>query len=672
MKRISTFTSILFLLLAMLLPQISFALEIPKVFATNMVLQQLQPIPVWGTAKAGSKVTVTFADQTITGKADRNGKWMVKLPGQPANSKPQNMSVTGDDKTITFENILVGEVWVCSGQSNMQWNVKNSNNGAEEIANATDSLIRLCRVPNVVAHTPQDDANITWNVCTPDTIPSFTAVGYFFGRHLRQNLNVPVGLIHTNWGGTPAEAWTSENALQANPVTKDILDRWEKILANYPEQLAQWEVAVKKWKETGKQPKPYHDDPGNMGFGKGYARVDFDDSQWKVTQLPGLWEDAESSFDGVAWYRKTIKLSPEMRGQSLMLNFCAIDDFDVTYVNGFEIGQMTHPDAWSTPRHYIIPAWVNTSDTLTIAVRVFDHFGGGGFNGSASEMTLNTLDDSSSISLAGPWKWIVEKRMPNAPGTSRGGPRKPNGPDSSHRPANLYNAMIHPLVPYGIRGAIWYQGETNAGRAKEYRTLLPVMINNWRDVWNQGDFPFGVVQLANFMATTDQPSDPAWAHLRDAQLNTSLTVPNTGLAVIIDIGEAKDIHPKNKQDVGKRLGFWALNTVYGQTDVIPSGPVYKSMQVNDNKVTLTFDVVGKGLKTTDSKAPAEFIITDDMKNWYWADAKITSKNTIDVSSDKVAKPVAVRYAWANNPVNPNLTNSANIPASPFRTDAEPK
>ncbi|MFG0250665.1 MAG: sialate O-acetylesterase [Phycisphaeraceae bacterium JB051] len=672
MKHTAKLTSLLFLMMAILLPQISFALQIPKVFATNMVLQQQQPIPVWGTAKAGSKVTVTFADQSITGKANRDGKWMVKLPGQPANHKPQSMTITGDGQTITFENILIGEVWVCSGQSNMQWSVKNSNNAQEEIANATDSLIRLCRVPNTVAHTPQDDANISWNVCSPQTVPGFTAVGYFFGRHLRQSLNVPVGLINTSWGGTPAEAWTSNQALQANPVTADILKRWDKVLENYPQRLAEWEVAYKKWQETGKQPKPYHDDPGNMGFGKGYAKVGFDDSAWKKTQLPGLWEDIETSFDGVAWYRRTIKLPPAMQGKALDLSFCAIDDFDVTYVNGFEVGQMTHPDAWSTPRRYTVPAWVNTSDTLTIAVRVFDHYGGGGFNGSASEMNLSTLDGNNTLSLAGPWKWHVENRMPNAPGNSRGGPRKPRGPNDSHRPANLFNAMINPLVPYGIRGAIWYQGETNAGRAKEYRTLLPVMIENWRDVWGQGDFPFGVVQLANFMATTDKPSDPAWAHLRDAQLNTSLTVPNVGQAVIIDIGEAKDIHPRNKQDVGKRLGFWAQNKVYGQTNVIPSGPVYQSMKVKDNKVTLTFDVVGKGLKTTDGKAPAEFIITDDMRNWYWADAKITSKNSVTVWSDKVTKPVAVRYAWANNPVNPNLTNSANIPATPFRTDAEPK
>lgn len=658
-------------LLLLISSNVTFALECPAIFASNMVLQREQPNAVWGKAKAGNKVTITFADQSFSTKADRDGKWMIKLPGQPANSKPQNMVIKGDDQTITFDNILIGEVWVCSGQSNMEWNVKNSNNGAEEVANATDGLIRLCRVNKAVADTPQDDAKINWSVCSPETVPGFTAVGYFFGRHLRQNLNVPVGLIHTNWGGTPAEAWASRKALEANPVTNEILKRWDAVLTKYPEQLKQWEVAYKKWQETGEKPKPYHDDPGNMGYGKGYANVDFNDAAWKLTKLPAMFEDGTDSFDGVAWYRKTIKLPAEMKGQQLTLHLTPIDDFDVTYVNGFEVGQMTHPDAWSTARHYTVPNWVSNSDTLTLAVRVFDHFGGGGFNGSASEMRLDG-PNGQSISLAGDWKWIVEKRMPNAPGNTSGGPRKPNGPDSSHRPANLYNAMIAPIVPYGIRGAIWYQGETNAGRAKEYRTLLPVMIKNWRDDWEQGDFPFGVVQLANFMAKTDQPSDPAWAHLRDAQLNTALNDPNTGLAVIIDIGEEKDIHPRNKQDVGKRLGFWALNEVYGMKNVIPSGPVYKSHAIDGNKVNLSFDVVGKGLSTTDGIAPAEFIITDDMKNWHWADAKITGKNTLTVWSDKVAKPVAVRYAWANNPVNPNLTNSANIPASPFRTDEEPK
>lgn len=666
-RKLQTFTILLMLLIT---PQLGFALDLPAIFATDMVLQREQPIPVWGTAKPGNKITVTFADQSFNTKADKNGNWTIKLPGQPANDVAQNMTITGDDATITFENILIGEVWVCSGQSNMEWNVRNSINGSEEVAAATDGLIRLCVVKKSVADTPQADADIKWSVCSPQTVPGFTAVGYFFGRELRARLNVPVGLIHTNWGGTPAEAWTSEKALAANPVTREILTRWEGVLANYPQQLKDWEVAYKKWQEADKtQIKPYHDDPGNMGFGKGYADAKFNDAQWQTTQLPSMWPE---TFDGVAWYRKTIKLPAALRGQTLLLSFPPIDDFDITYVNGFEVGQMTHPDAWSTSRKYTIPNWITNADELCIAVRVFDHFGGGGFNGSAADMSLATEDDAQSVSLAGDWKWIVENQMINAPGNTKGGPRKPMGPDSPHRPASLYNAMLNPIIPFGIRGAIWYQGETNAGRAKEYRTLLPVMINNWRKDWNQGDFPFGIVQLANFMATTDQPSDPAWAHLRDAQLYTSLTVPNTGQAVIIDIGEAKDIHPKNKQDVGKRLGFWALNKVYGLDAIIPSGPVYQASTIKDDKVILTFDVVGKGLTTTDGKAPAEFIITNDMKTWQWAQAKITGKNTVEVWADQMTHPVAVRYAWANNPVNPNLTNSAKIPASPFRTDEEPK
>lgn len=657
------------LLATLLLPQLCLALEMPAIFASNMVLQQKQLIPVWGKAKPKSKVTVTFADQTFSGKTNKAGKWMIKLPAHPANRVAQKMIVKGDNTTLTFENILIGEVWVCSGQSNMQWNVKNSNNSAKEIASATDSLIRLCSVPRTVAHTPQDDADIKWEICTPQTVPGFTAVGYFFGRELRSALKVPVGLIHSSWGGTPAEAWASNAALKANPVTQKILDRWDVTLAKYPKLLEQWKIDHENWRTAGKQPKPRHDDPGNLGYGKGYATPEFDDSEWDTVKLPAMWD---LTFDGIAWYRKTIELPVAMRGQTLVVHFPAMDDFDVTYVNGFEVGQMTHADAWATARHYTIPSWLTNTDKLSIVVRLFDCYGGGGFAESPSQMKLTAVDDNQTLALAGDWKWIVEKRMPNAPGNRRGGPRKPRGENDSHRPANLYNAMLHPIIPFGIQGAIWYQGETNAGRAKEYRTLLPLMIQNWRTDWKQGDFPFGVVQLANFMAVTDQPSDPGWAHLRDAQLNTSLTLPNTGQAVIIDIGEAKNIHPRNKQDVGKRLAAWARNKVYGQTNVLPSGPVFASHKIQGSKIQLTFDVVGKGLKTTDSKAPAEFIISNDMITWHWATAKITSKNTLEVWAKNVTQPVAVRYAWANNPVNPNLTNNSGIPATPFRTDKEPK
>ena len=278
MKPTKVLLSLTFTLLLLIAPQVSLALELPAIFASNMVLQREQPNTIWGKAKPGNKVTVTFIDQSFSAKANRDGKWTVKIPGHPANAKPQSMTITGDEQTITFENILIGEVWVCSGQSNMEWNVRNSVNGEKEVEAATDGLIRLCKVSKKVADTPQDDAVITWDVCSPQKVASFSAVGYFFGRHLRSELNVPVGLIHTNWGGTPAEAWTSIEALKANPVTQEILTRWDSILKQYPQALKDWEVAYKQWQDADKSKiKPRHDDPGNLGYAKGYAKPDFDD-----------------------------------------------------------------------------------------------------------------------------------------------------------------------------------------------------------------------------------------------------------------------------------------------------------------------------------------------------------------------------------------------------------
>jgi len=499
--------------------------KLPAVISDHMVVQQGIPVPIWGWADAGEKVAVTAPGGKADATAGADGKFCVKI-GPFKAGEAMEITVAGKN-TIVIKDVLVGEVWVASGQSNMQMTVSSSKDSKEEIAAAKYPKIRLFSVPRVTAPTPQDDVKASWCECSPETVPGFSAVAYFFGRELHQKLDVPVGLIHTSWGGTPAEAWTTQATMDSR--FKPIMDRWAQNLKDwesgaatkaYEAQMAKWKQAVEKTKAATKA-------------------------------------DAEKAA-------KEGKPKPKAR---------------------------------PLPRQ----------------------------------------------------------------------PRKPAPPHQNpHCPAVLYNAMIHPLLPYAIRGAIWYQGESNAGRAYQYRELFPAMITDWRKVWGQGDFPFLFVQLANFMARKNEPADSAWAELREAQTMT-LALPNCGMAVIIDIGEANDIHPKNKQDVGKRLAAWALGTTYGQKVCI-SGPLYESMSVQGGKVRLKFKHVCGGLVAKGDKLTG-FTIAGEDKKFVWADAVIDG-DCVVVSSDKVAAPKAVRYAWADNP-ECNLYNKSDLPASPFRTDDWP-
>lgn len=479
----------------------------PALFSDNMVLQRDKQIPVWGQATPNEVVTVTLDIQTATTTADAAGSWLLHLNPVEAGG-PYTLTIQGQNK-LTYQNVLIGDVWICSGQSNMQWTVRNSNDAEKEIASANHPQIRLFTVKRLAAQTPQQDVTGAWNVCDSQSVANFSAVGYFFGRQLNKTLKVPIGLINTSWGGTPVEAWTSLPALQATSEYTHLSQRWQKRLEAYPEAQKKFEIDLKTWQEA--------------------------------------------------------------------------------------------------------------SDSL------------------------NLLGQS------------VPRR-----------PRPPFGPNHPHRPAVLYNGMIAPLIPYAIQGAIWYQGESNAGRAYQYRTLFPAMIHNWRTQWGQDAFPFYFVQLANFRKVQDQPVESDWAELREAQTMT-LALPNTGMAVIIDIGEADDIHPRNKQDVGHRLARIAEAQVHGKNKVY-SGPMYKAMQIENNAIRITFDHAKGGLKKRGDTLTGFEIAGADRK-FVWADARIDG-NSVIVSSPEVIKPIAVRYAWADNPVC-NLYNKANLPASPFRTDTWP-
>ncbi|MBA2116961.1 sialate O-acetylesterase [Bremerella alba] len=487
-------------------------LTMPALFTDHMVLQRDKPIFIWGTADKGAKVTVTLGEQKTTITANDIGKWKAELKPLPAGG-PHEVAVRSGEAEKVITDVLVGEVWVCSGQSNMQWNVLSSNDADMEKLTAKYPEIRLITVPRIGTQEPQDDFDDKWQLCTPETVNEFSAVGYFFGRQIHQTLDVPVGLIDNAWGGSSAEAWVERDLLKSSGKFDELLARWEKTEETYDHEnaLAQYKKNLDAWKE-------------------------------KVVQ---------AKKDG----------KPQPGGQ----------------------------------------------------------------------------------------------------------PRPPLNPlTRQHRPANLYNGVLNPIIGYGVRGAIWYQGESNAGRAYQYRDLFPLLIQNWRDKWGQEDFPFYWVQLADFREERDQPDDSAWAELREAQTMTLDKLPQTGQAVIIDLGEAEDIHPKNKQDVAKRLARLALANDYGY-DIVSQSPRYKSMKVDGSDIVLELDTYGSQLDSFDTRALQGFTIAGEDKKFVNAKAVIVDGTHVRVSSPEVKAPVAVRYAWGDNPVA-NLQNKQGLPVTPFRTD----
>lgn len=471
--------------------------KLPNVFGDHMVLQQGQKNKVWGLADAGESVSVSIDQQSHKVSAGADGKWHVMLDPLPVGG-PYELKVAGKNE-IKLEDVLVGEVWICSGQSNMQWSVNASNDPDLERATAKYPKLRMINFPQVGTQEPVWTHDRKWMVCTPENVGSFSAVGYFFGRQLHQTLDVPIGLINNAWGGSACEAWIRRELLAKDEKYKPMMDRWAAMEAQFADLTAK----------------------GN-----------------------DLTEDQKKQLNG-------------LRGQ-----------------------------------------------------------------------------------MAG-----------------------------NHRPANIYNGVLKSHLGYGIKGAIWYQGESNAGRAYQYRDLFPLMIQNWRDEWGQGDFPFYWVQLADFTAEKPEPGDSDWAELREAQTMTMTRLPNTGEAVIIDIGEGKDIHPMNKVDVGRRLARWALAKDYG-VKISYHSPQYKSMEKQGNKIVLTFDHVDGGWRPFDVAAPRGFAIAGEDKKFVWASAKILPDGKIEVSSANVAEPASVRYGWANNPVV-NMYSRAGLPLTPFRTDDWP-
>ena len=642
-------------------------LKAASLFQDNLVLQQGQPVPMWGQAAAGQMVRVSIGERHAETKADSNGCWKVALKSLRASAVPQSLTIASGTNTLTLANVLVGEVWICSGQSNMEFPVGGVQNVAAETAQATNTAIRMFTVGKGPTPFPQRACAGSWQVCSPQTVGGFSAVGYFFARSLYQEMNVPVGMINASWGGTAAEPWTTIEALRELPFMKERLVSYEKAVADYTANKATYDqkrAAAQQVYETAKAAWTKQLADSDAGTKEQWAAPATKLEGWNEFTVPMLWEhNVLNSFIGVVWARKDVELPEAWLGKDLILHLGPIDDQDITYFNGTQVGS-SPVEMWNTPRQYKIPAALNTSRKATIAVRIMNQLGAIGMYGDEKNYWLKPdgVPDAQPLVIAGNWPYrnglaIDLKTMPQPP--PAGIPGMTPG-----EPATLFNSMIAPLAPYALRGAIWYQGESNSGQPVEYQSLLPAMIGSWRRTWGQGDFPFGIVQLANFMARQTAPIEPqSWADLRDAQ-SATLATPHTGLAVTIDIGNASDIHPKNKQDVGRRLALWALAKVYGK-DGLYSGPVFRELKVSGSQAALRFDQVGGGL-VAKGQPLVGFAIAGTNKVFHVAQARIDGRKVL-VSANTVPHPVAVRYAWANNPIC-NLYNAEGLPASPFRSD----
>jgi len=645
------------ILVLMVFSVVNAEVRLPAIIGDNMVLQQGVKVRIWGNARPGERVIVTVKDKSASTVADAQGHWQVWLDPLKAGG-PLELTVKGDN-VLTIKNVLAGEVWLCSGQSNMEWPLVNTIGGAEAVAQANYPEIRLFTVTKNTSTTPLADLEGHWVVTTPDAAAHFSAVGYFFGRELYQQLKVPVGLINSSWGGTPAEAWTRHEALLSSPELKPILDKYESSLNALPEAKEAYARALAEWEE-----KNLYIDAGNKGEALGYADPKVSTADWSKMDLPKQFETAGLLVDGAVWFRKELDLPASWAGKDLVLNLPPIDDQDTTYFNGTKVGATGRetPNSYMVPRKYVVPGSLVRAGRDVIAVRVFDSAGEGGFSrGGAFSIGPGGAE---AIALGGVWDYKVEQALePKHP--DWGSRPEAVGVSNQNNPSVLYNAMMAPLVQFAIRGVIWYQGESNAGRAYQYRTLFPTMIRDWRSAWGS-KLPFYFVQLANWHANKAEPDESDWAELREAQMMT-LREPQTGMAVTIDIGDENDIHPRNKLDVGRRLAAWALAGTYGQK-VIPSGPLFESYIVNGSEVRIRFKHAD-GLKTIDGGPLKGFAVAGEDRRFVWADARIDG-DTVIVSSSKISKPVAVRYGWADNPIA-NLYNKAGLPASPFRTDDWP-
>ena len=618
---------------------------VSPIFGDRMVLQQGKPNPVWGWSTPGQAVQVTIGTQTATATAGPDGRWQAEIQPPPTGG-PYELKITAGTNTVACEDVLVGEVWLCGGQSNMAFVLGHAEHGAEEVAAAKHPEIRLFTVQNHVAYTAAAIPAGTWKPCSPQTVATnggFSAVAYFFGRKLQNELHVPIGLIQDCIGGTPAESWM-------NPVSLHELKDFDVPLAEIDRLHArggpEYGSFLMHWLDE-------YDVGNNLWFAPG-----LDDSKWKPVTLPGNFHELGVGAEPcVVWFRKTLTLPDPLPAGHATVLLGVVDKMDTTYLNGHFVGA----SSWvENPRAYAVEDGVLHPGKNLLAIRVVRTKSPGGFMAKPDGLRL-VLGDHTVIPLAGEWSGAlsVDVLPPiKLPLTYENYPTMPGV---------LFNGMIQPLAPLALRGAIWYQGEANCGRAHQYRTLLPGLINGWRRAFGQGDFPFYIVSLPKFSHHRDQPGPDGWAELRDAQLQTALTVTNTGLAVTIDTGDADNIHPKTKLPVGERLALCALAGTYGK-NIPASGPIFTCAETVGTTIKLHFTHTDGGL-VVHGPALKEFSLADSDRKWHWAEARIEG-DTVIVSSAAVPAPAAARYAWQSNPAA-TLFNGAGLPAAPFRTDHWP-
>ena len=633
-------------------------ITVSSIFSNNMVLQRNIQIPVWGKATPNHQIRVIFKNQVSETIAGSDSSWRINLKSEPAGG-PFVLKIIGTD-TIQFNNVMVGEVWVCSGQSNMEMPLADwgkVNNYKYEIAQANYPDIRIVTIPYSTSLIPMENIEINpWEECSPATIENFSALAYFFGRDLYNDLHVPVGLIHSSVGGTPIEAWMPTEYIKQIDEIKPSVPYHERSVENQQTLLAVYNKDISDW-ENHLAKKIRSVDNKNPDF----TNPKFKDSKWKTIMIPNPWENSGlDEFDGVAWLRKTFKVKGRrkaIKNEKYTLSLGRIHDANKTYLNGKLIGKSL--TRWgSEVQTYEIPAGIIKNGKNTLAIEITNYEWIGGICGEKEELFLQN-SKGEKISLVGQWKIKPVLNFSNFP-------EYPISPINTDEPAVLFNAKIYPLIPYAIRGWIWYQGENNAYQNPlTYSKTFPLFIKSMREVWGEKDFPFLYVQLANFEKREALPGPSNWAIVRDAQLK-ALSLPNTGMAVAIDIGSGDDIHPKNKQEAGRRLAIIALNQIYGKKDIEYTAPVYKSITVDGDTIKLSFSNPEIGLKTSDGKPPKPFSIAGDDKKFKWAETKIVG-NRIYVWSKEVPSPKAVRYGWADNP-DCNLTGKNNLPVSPFRTD----
>ena len=619
-------------------------LHLPSFISDGMVLQQKKPNRIWGWSDPRQHITVMFKGKPYQAFANSSGEWQLFLdPASAGNAGSMTVS-TGTEK-IEISNLLIGELWVCSGQSNMEWTMGMfADTYKEEINTASNDEIRYVVIKHAISNTPQQDAVLSrpWSAVTPGNTAHCSALAYWYAKQLYRQLEVPVGLIITSWGGTLAQSWTSYEGLHDFPeysgTYRDIIQ---------PLNLSDLEGLQQSARERNES-----NFRKKAAFVKEAIQLGYDDGSWKEMYLPKPWEaQGLPGLDGIVLYRIMFNVAESDAGKAAELNLPAIDDNDSTFINGTFIGTSIQ---WDALRTYTIPAGILTAGKNCLAIRVQDNGGGGGLSERIGE--FNVSIGHENIPLEGRAKYNVVAVLEDMTGGHGA---------IEHQPAVLFNGMIAPLLPLTICGVIWYQGESNDGRPVEYRTLFPALINDWRYRWGLGDFPFLFVQLSSFGPIKAIPGESNWALLREAQAK-ALSLPNTAMAVTIDIGNPLDIHPDKKKEAGNRLAAAAMKLVYGKSKAVSSGPQLIHTEIKGHQVILRFSNADNGLMLKGS-ALQHIAIAGADQQFVWADA-IIKGNVVTVSAKGVNHPVAVRYAWADSPVSANLYNKEGFPAAPFRTD----